>query len=195
MILEKIRAETRKNHVKLEENRLLLPFSRQEMDWSSYQKILTRFYGYFQPLEGLVDRLPVIHEFLPDYSTRRKASLLLLDLQRIESQLDELPICRELPEVINANQAFGCLYVMEGSTLGGKYIARVLSNTLGLTTITGAAFFNGYGDQTGRRWQIFQQALVAFSEQQGDPEAIIESANQAFEKFGQWLNQESVQHQ
>jgi heme oxygenase len=83
---------------------------------------------------------------------------------------------------------------MEGSTLGGKFIARQLRNQLGLTASSGAAFFSGYGEETGLRWKKFQHALRTFSEQSGQQEAIIQSANQTFHKLDCWMNTNESNH-
>ena len=197
MILEDIKVQTLENHIKLEKSELLSLFSSKAIDIQSYRLILALFYGYFHPLEEKLNTLAGIPRFLPDYETRRKSSLLLSDIQALRATHPaeiSLPICPDLPEVLDEAQAFGCLYVMEGSTLGGRFIAQVLRNTLGLTSTTGAAFFNGYGEQTGLRWKTFQKALQAFVEQSGQQEAIIHSANQTFEKLGRWMNTKQSSH-
>jgi heme oxygenase len=197
MILEDIKAQTLENHIKLEKSELLSLFSSKSIDVQTYRLILTLFYGYFHPLEKRLDALASIPRLLPDYETRRKSSLLLSDLQALNAtQAAEvsLPLCPDLPEVADEAQAFGCLYVMEGSTLGGKFIAQKLQNNLGLTASSGAAFFHGYGQETGMRWKTFQQALQSFAEQSGQQEAIIHSANQTFDKLGRWMNTNQNSH-
>jgi heme oxygenase len=94
----------------------------------------------------------------------------------------------DLPEVGSLGQALGCLYVMEGSTLGGRFIARRLHEHLGLTPASGAAFFHGYGEETGSRWKAFQQALVRYSAATENEFAVIGAAEETFSKFEKWLN-------
>jgi heme oxygenase len=197
MILEAIKARTLESHIKLEKSALLSLFSNKQIDLPSYRLILTLFYGYFHPLEQKLDAIAGIPFYLPDYETRRKSSLLLSDIQALSKQSvteAALPLCPDLPPVSDEAQAFGCLYVMEGSTLGGKFIARQLRNQLGLTASSGAAFFSGYGEETGLRWKKFQQALQAFSEQTGEQEAIIQSAKQTFGKLDGWINTNPSNH-
>jgi len=197
MILEDIKAQTLENHIKLEKSALLSLFSTQQIDLQCYRLILTLFYGYFHPLEQKLDAIAGIPLYLTDYDTRRKSSLLLSDIQALSKRSiadAALPLCPDLPPVSDEPQAFGCLYVMEGSTLGGKYIARQLRDQLGLTASSGAAFFNGYGEETGLRWKNFQHALRTFSEQSGQQEAIIQSANQTFEKLYCWININQSNH-
>jgi heme oxygenase len=197
MFLEDIKARTSESHIKLEKSALLSLFSTQQIDLHSYRLILALFYGYFHPLEQKLDAVAGIRLYLTDYETRRKSSLLLSDIQALREQSVAdvaLPLCPDLPPVTDEAQAFGCLYVMEGSTLGGKFIARQLHNQLGLTPSSGAAFFNGYGEETGLRWKTFQQALRTFSERSGQQEAIIQSANQTFLKLDGWMNTNQSNH-
>ena len=53
----------------------------------------------------------------------------------------------------------GCLYVLEGATLGGVVIRRHPEQKLRLGPDNGAAFFHAYGPDTGRRWREFCGAL------------------------------------
>jgi heme oxygenase len=55
--------------------------------------------------------------------------------------------------------AWGALYVVEGSALGGQLIARQLSERLGITAERGGAFFAGWGERTGSRWREFRELL------------------------------------
>jgi heme oxygenase (biliverdin-IX-beta and delta-forming) len=192
MILEDIRDKTSKNHARLEQTSLLLPIGNKTITKETYIEILKKFYGYFHPLEQLVDNFPQIHTFLPDYTARRKANLIYQDLMRVTSANSQLPVelCEDLPAVTNPSQAFGCLYVMEGSTLGGKMIAKILKDVLHIDPDAGASFFNGYGKETGSKWKSFQQGLVNFSSVTSTNQEIIEAANETFAKFEKWINKE-----
>ncbi len=102
-----------------------------------------------------------------------------------------LPICQTLPPLTNLSQAFGCLYVMEGSTLGGKFIYKVVKDTLHFEHTTGASFFYGYGADTGAKWKAFGQSLTEISSQYNNntDTDIIQSANNTFVLFKNWLEQ------
>lgn len=56
--------------------------------------------------------------------------------------------------------AFGMLYVIEGSTLGGQYIARNINARFGLDAAHGLAFFHGDGPRTGALWRDFRADLA-----------------------------------
>lgn len=190
MITHEIRDKTADNHLRLEKSNILLPFSEQSLTRENYVLILQRFYGFFQPLESLLRTFP-LENYLPDIASRRKSDSLLADLQQITGKDFAIPpLCWHLPQVTNLGQAMGCMYVMEGSTLGGKLIYKRVQQQLELDYTNGASFFYGYGAETGSKWKAFQQALTNFSEQYPTDQDIIAAANDTFACFRRWLDTE-----
>jgi heme oxygenase len=124
-----------------------------------------------------------------DYKERRKAPQIARDLRAITPhvRLEELPLCTGLPHLNTAEQALGCLYVLEGATLGGQIISRQLRESLGIAAEDGAAFYNGYGSDTGRQWKSFGAAATVFAATCPSYEPILTSACDTFECFEQWL--------
>lgn len=57
--------------------------------------------------------------------------------------------------------ALGSLYVLEGSALGGQFIAAAARRQLGLTQDHGTAYFHGCGSATATRWREFLARLDA----------------------------------
>jgi heme oxygenase (biliverdin-IX-beta and delta-forming) len=188
MITQEIRNKTAENHIRLEQSSILLPFSKGILTRENYINILQRFYGFFQPLESSLLALPV-DSYLPDYESRRKATSLSTDLKHLLNEAYLPPsLCSNLPALENISQAMGCLYVMEGSTLGGKMIYKRVQQELGLDYTSGASFFYGYGNETGQKWKSFQQALISFTENSHTEQDIIKAANDTFTMFKQWLD-------
>ncbi|RYZ54811.1 MAG: heme oxygenase, partial [Chitinophagaceae bacterium] len=98
---------------------ILLPALTSIRSTSDYAAILKMFHGYFHPIEKLIEQQ--LHTgLLPDLAERRKSSSLLEDLRLLGEATDSLPLCSDLPPIKNPAEAFGALYVLEGSTLGGK---------------------------------------------------------------------------
>jgi heme oxygenase len=79
----------------------------------------------------------------------------------------------------------GAMYVMEGSTLGGQYIARQVEEALGLEPGVGDAYFRGYGERTGEMWRAFRAVLMEVPE--ADGEMVIDAARAMFAVFGDGL--------
>jgi heme oxygenase len=192
MILQKIKVQTQDSHTSLENSQLLRPISEKSLTLDAYILILQKFYGFFYPLEQLIARFPV-GAYLPDIAERRKAGWLKNDLRQITHTDPVLPLCQQMPAVESLAEAFGCLYVMEGSTLGGKLIYKTVQDSLGLTQYKGLSFFYGYGPDTGSKWKSFQQSMLALSSQDSSSDTqIIGAANHTFSAFKQWLESDSA---
>ena len=188
MILKRLKQATSERHTALEGQ---LPLLDPCLSREDYHQLLGRFFGYYAPLETRLLALPWRNEIGFDYTDRHKTPRLeqdLIALGETPETLARLPRCQDLPEVASLSNLLGCLYIIEGATLGGQIITRHLQIHLGLTPETGAAFFNGYGAQTGAQWQTFCTMLTDLAERTGcDEEEIIATANRTFETLEQWL--------
>jgi heme oxygenase len=77
--------------------------------------------------------------------------LAALGIARVEADV-------RLPRLQGAAAAWGSLYVVEGSALGGQVITRALAEA-GLHPQRGAAYFHGWGGDTGAMWREFRGTL------------------------------------
>ncbi len=89
----------------------------------------------------------------------------------------------------NEAEAMGALYVMEGSTLGGKLIAKSL-RTCSDWPVRGICYFNPYGERTGAMWAAFQLELAAVPT--AHAESVVRGANQTFAMMEAAMAQETV---
>jgi heme oxygenase len=96
----------------------------------------------------------------------------------------------DLPEYRNYLQAFGALYVLEGSTLGGPYISKMIQKQLDKPDMEGLSFFNSYGDETGMMWDRFKVVLDRQADNEAEQNVILQSANETFQKFKSWINKQ-----
>lgn len=176
-----VKQRTQTLHAEVEH--LLLPALENLRTRAAYAQILQMFYGYFHPLEQMIEGF-ITREQLPDMQVRRKAAAILQDLDAIDFSTQHLPQCQRLPAVQNSTQAFGALYVLEGSSLGGKVIARMLLQNHALSLSENAVtFFSGYKEETGKRWKTFVEAF----NQQNDASGLVESANTTFAHLKSWM--------
>ena len=90
------------------------------------------------------------------------------------------------------SQALGCLYVLEGATLGGQIISRQLEERLAIDAGHGGRFFASYGAAVGEMWQAFGEILVAHARGLECGDAIVASGCATFDAFGRWFQQEKV---
>jgi heme oxygenase (biliverdin-IX-beta and delta-forming) len=189
-LLEGLRRATRAAHDRLEAR---LPFAPPGPSRSAYRRVLEVFLGFYEPLETRLGELA--STFAPlAWTPRRKTHLLrsdLLDLGATSEALARLPRCRRLPSMPGGPEALGCLYVVEGATLGGRVIARRL-RVAGITPELGGRFFHGYGGQTGHRWTELVERLRMAEESADEPARTVEAAVATFEAFEAWLEQRGV---
>ena len=151
-----------------------------------YAALLKTFYGFYSPVEQLISNF-VSEELLPDISDRRNSKLILRDLAALGISGDSIPLCSRLPEIDSPTAAMGAMYVLEGSTLGGQMIARMLQNNPLLNLVPGQLnFFLGYKKETGPKWKSFQAALNLLD---GETETLVSTARQTFSLFTQWTEQ------
>lgn len=180
-MLARLRAATRLAHDRLEAETGLMsrPFDR-----AAYRRQLERFHGFWQGWQPAVATLLRDEEFL---RPRRRLHLLAADLLSLGLAPDAiaaLPACRP-PELGCAAAAMGSLYVMEGSTLGGRLILRHVERHLGLSG--GGSYFTGYGDRTGAMWRSFLARLDQWPA--AEAERIVCGAKATFEQLGWWFAQ------
>ena len=152
-----------------------------------YISLLQLFYSYFGALEDRINRYIGAAE-LPDHLQRRKAVSLISDIISLGGALPEKTETSQLPIIENHLQAFGALYVMEGSTLGGPIISRMLAKQLNIQD-NSLLFFKSYGEQLTAMWDTFRLTLNRQAETAADRETIIIAADATFRQFKMLLDE------
>jgi heme oxygenase len=181
MLTEELKEQTKNNHQLLEKK--LVAFMRAMRTQNDYLKLLAIFYSYFGGLEHQIQNHLQITQ-IPDYASRRKAAALSADIEILGGKQPAIATSQFLPEISNHQQALGALYVIEGSTLGGKIISQMINKQLGLTE--GLSFFKSYGEETMAMWQKFQAILDQPENLPGTE--MIQTANETFFKFSEWFD-------
>jgi heme oxygenase len=190
MLSERLKEETKTVHQELEKS--LIPKMKAIGDRQDYINLLGLFYSYFGGLEKIIDAT-FNKEVLPDYHDRRKTKSLEEDLNYFEASAPALATGSDLPEIKNHFQALGALYVIEGSTLGGQHITRMIAQQLDRVTHPGFAFFNGYKEQTDNMWSKFKACLDSTVINANQQDEVINAAGETFEKFKLWIrNQQQL---
>jgi len=183
MLLHVLRTSTGSSHQALE--KLLIPQLKAISHQKDYVRILQCFYAFFQPLEDLVAHsLPP--GLIPDISSRRKAQSLLDDLAHLGCPPPK-HLCGQLPAIRNSNEALAVMYVMEGSTLGGSAITKMVRQKLALAPQQGTLFFEGYGAATGAKWQSFSRILDNYTTDEVVMQQMAHTADDTFIKFKNWI--------
>jgi heme oxygenase len=183
-ISDRLKTYTFSSHQKLEKSIVGLIHSLRTS--TDYSYLLNLFYGYFGGLECLIEQQD-IKKYLPDYDDRRKAILLLEDLGALGVTHPEICEKQDLPSIEDSFRALGALYVMEGSTLGGVYIIKMIQKKLsGNENIF--HFFSGYGDRNPLMWNHFKNALDHSTVDEEEMALILSGAEDSFHRFYEWIN-------
>jgi heme oxygenase len=185
-ILLRLKHETRPQHEAIEN---ALDLMSDGLTVEGYRHRLERLYGFYRPVEQSIYNLDGWPAAL-ELQCRRKAPLLETDLcvLGIPSPIT-LPLCQDLPDLQSLSRAFGCLYVMEGATLGGQFITRHIRRVLGIDPQNGGRFFQSYGHDVAARWKGFRAALAAYASPALEDE-VVRGAAETFEKLHRWYTGE-----
>lgn len=187
VILQRLKQATLARHAALESRSVLLD---PGLSHAAYRACLGRFFGYYAPLERRLLRSQGWRRVGLAYGDRHKTPQLSQDLAALgvtSFELAQMPMCCALPDLRTAARLFGCLYVIEGATLGGQIVTRHLRACLGLTPLSGGSFFSGYAEHTGSHWKAFGVHLCAFAQDSGHEDEIVAGANETFETLDRWL--------
>lgn len=191
-ILARLRLETRREHSAVER---AVDLMGSTLTRAAYTQRLVQFYGFYAPLEAALqthcaqgdDRLHDASAYPSMLFLRmNKTRLLWQDLRHLQIDTDSLPLCRDLPSVQSWAQALGCLYVLEGATLGGRLITQHIQATLGIMPATGGSFFDGYAGDTARMWHAMRQILVRYAVDVQAENAMVASAISTFTRLQHW---------
>lgn len=182
-ILQRLKAETAEAHRQTEKR---LPMFDPEFDLRGYARVLEQFYGFWAPLEIELSKAEGVEGPELALRSRLKSHLLEADLRNFGIDPAAVARCSGLPDVGTFVKALGCLYVLEGSTLGSQFIARHLREKFGIGAASGASFFNAYEGEVGARWAAFRAFLTGHATEESADE-MIGSAQNTFETLDQWL--------
>jgi heme oxygenase len=168
-----------------------VPVFREGFNLDDYSRLIECFFGFWAPVEEGLLKLATLREPALALQSRLKCSLLTEDLRILGRDPGVVRRCERLPRLDSFPQGLGCLYVLEGSTLGSQLISRRLKETLQLSAGSGASFFNAYGGSVGSRWMEFKR-FVSASVKPQHTEDVVNAARETFMCFYEWLSSTSV---
>lgn len=128
------------------------------LDTDRYGRVLQGFGAFLAGWEPLV-LAAVAPADAAWVSARSRQPMLLADLQALGLSLPHRLAPLRLPSLPDAASAWGSMYVLEGSALGGQVIAKSLERQLRIGRSSGAAYFHGWGDATGAMWKQFRDRI------------------------------------
>lgn len=194
--MEKLRAETRDQHVRVE----ALPFFKAllaaELPLEGYVGLLRAMAIVHEALEGAIIQSPspVLAAVWDD--DLRRLPLIRRDLEHFEKQeLPHLPAPTmsalvlagqiRLRAASDPDSLLGYLYVLQGSALGGLVLRAHVARAFGLDGGKGLAYLSSFDRATRAHWERFGQRM---NNSLADPallDRVSEAAREAFEGIGE----------
>ena len=157
-----------------------------------YAGLLRRLFVFHRAVEAALADAPSLLPYGIDIVARRRSGLLLEDLAFLGAPVAPLPVAPDLPTPRSATEALGLMYVTEGSTLGGRDLARRLEHLLPRDSDLGRRFLFGHGPRHGAMWREFCAALEACGDTPQRRAEMIDAALAAFAAFGDWFGAAGV---
>lgn len=150
-----------------------------------YRRYLATMAGFHVPLEAVLASHHDLASLGFDAHARRKSHLLARDLASLGAPAWAL--CSALPDASNLSRAIGIAYVIEGSTLGGRYVLSRLPPAIEAVRATATAFLAGYGEATGQRWRAFGEVIERGVISADDERDAVAGARDCFTCLNHWL--------
>lgn len=147
-----------------------------------YRELLAAMRGFYAPVERALLKRAADYD---GYEPRAQTPRLDEDLAALgfnEAEIASLPECALIPSLDGHGQAAGCLYVLEGATLGGQVMSQMVLRQLGPDT--SVAFFSGDGAGTRKRWLSFLNWLSGI---QAPTQTVADAARETFLRLEHWL--------
>ncbi len=173
-----LRAATRDVHQRLHLHDGFAAVQNGAIDMASYRRLLIRLHGFYIPFETAADIGSERSGWLAD-------DLRALGVDIVTGRTGAM--CPDMPVPRTAAARLGALYVVEGSALGGRDLARHLSGLLGPDAVAGRRFFIGRGAGMGEAWRGYLSQLEAHAADPAARPGITQAALETFALFERWM--------
>jgi heme oxygenase len=183
-LFDRLNSSTASLHAQIEQ--VIDPLRRID-SLEEYASLLVRNWGIYRPLEARLGQMDWKAAGI-DFSARQKCRLLEKDLSALRISTADIETTSDLPLLPSINAGLGCLYVLEGATLGGQIISKHLHEKLSIHPDNGGAFYGGYGSKTGEMWTSFKKASTAYCMDEKCMSQAEQGAVETFQKFIHWFS-------
>jgi len=188
--LNNLRSQTSESHKSLEAIPISKLLVNPNISLHAYSLYLNLMHDVVSDFEKHV--YPIVDTIIPDITERKKAVFILNDLKFIgEEKKKNNSFFKNSDLNFTIPFAMGMLYVLEGSTLGGRFILKNIQENLKLNEEKGISYFAGYGNKTGSYWKKFIGYLTDFEASNNAEKEIIAGADYAFRIIGKYLSENS----
>jgi heme oxygenase len=181
----RLREHTAESHRALEAS---LDMLGPQFDFTRYCESVRGFYAFLRPLLANVADA-ISPDLVRDIGLHRHVARLDRDMAALHLSPGEFASRAQLPIVDTDAQAWGVLYVIEGSMLGARILAPHFQSAYAIDAASGCAYFSGdlgHDDMRGLSWPQFRN-LLDLSVKVDSAPAAITAAVQTFQRLQCWL--------
>lgn len=202
-LADALREQTKDAHSRAEKHPLQARMIKGEVDLEHYAQWLDQMLHIWKALDAALEKLsardPRVAAMLKPYHPH--AARIAADLKF----LGNVGGCPAVPAAsgfaawatdaaANTDPAVvGAWYVLEGSSNGGRFIAKALSRGLGIAGPEGLTSFDPHGEAQRERWQSWRADLDAQPWNHAERTAIIAAADATFDAI--WSVMEELSSQ
>jgi heme oxygenase len=202
-IMQRLRAETSDLHSHAESRVLQREIAKGQVDRQAFVAYLGQLYHVHGALEDALENAGVRHPIIAAMATADRMRIPDLDRDLAHYGIDPAVIepgsaagrFTELVErasTTNPVALLGALYVLEGSTNGGRFLANVLRTSWGVDG-EGLSYLDPYGDRQPEQWASFRREMDAASFEGGQQDAVVEMAKRTFEAIAEVSDEVSAE--
>lgn len=188
-VLQRLKHRTADLHLEAERHvRILDPDATDE----TYARYLTKMFGFHAPLELAFARHAGLEAAGFAAAQRAKRGWIAHDLAALGVESSP-PLCAQLPDLGDVLRATGVAYVIEGSTLGGRFILTKMRPRFGHLMGRATRFLEGYRDDTGTRWKQFAALAERILYDDAAIDRAVLGARDTFVRLTSWLDEPAME--
>ncbi len=186
-VMDRLKVETADLHTAAERHPFQAAMIRGNLGRAGYAAYLGQVLHVHRTLEGRLSSLRADARVAAVATDDRfRAAAIVEDLAALDGDGEAAPATPQTARLIETIDAagvpelLGMLYVLEGSTNGGRFIAKAVGRSLGISPGPGLRYLDPYGDQQQARWASFKEDVRAASFSPDEHDRIIEGAKAMF---------------
>lgn len=184
-LADRLKVETAPLHLSVEQQVRLPDSVRTKAEYGELLQRLLTFHRAFEVALGV----PIWSEEWIRIGITLGDHTRSTDLMDDLAYFDKMTVSQEEAEQVSPifnsfAEAVGGLYVIEGSSLGGKILAPLFRAHLGEIP---TRYYENYGRDHPQPWRSVQSALARFEKEYEDTDEVITGAAVTFRRFGNHL--------
>lgn len=160
---QSLKIATQPLHDALEKSPLAQSLASGTVKLSAYKTYLSKLYTLHAYCESQIAAFAEWGNYGIDPDQRRRLPMLIDDLKALGIDPSNLPSSFDWNRRWDFPTAVGVMYVLEGSTMGGMFLAQRLQLLIGHDGQPATRYFRGYGDQTMPLWSEYCRFLNRYA--------------------------------